>query len=380
MSKRPQLLKLIAEHPEAHQDPSLLHPLFARLPPLYPDTPDAPAPPPPGTLSARPSTRPSRGSSRPASRASASRSRSRSRRRGEKPPGTDEKPSAGAGEEADEKAAIREQLERSATLAPEDAGDEKAALKAELDGPILAELEPRAEALITDTLSASGGELLESVEVELGTPPLRDEDANPFAPLVLSDVFRLADSLMEKYPWDGALQGLDVLGPGSVVRTFDWERRGRPVDAEDAEAGDESADGEAGESSEDTDTESDSDSEGVRTPRAKRTPFTHADAEACIDADVIMPGGDELDELDEDAPPPVVKRVPRHFLSQILPGKLAYRVSNFGTALALGILVVGIGAVVLGWRRNSAWALWWGHVAQGWLRRSQLSRFLALLG
>lgn len=31
---------------EAADDPSLLHPLFSRLPPLYPDTPDHPGPPP----------------------------------------------------------------------------------------------------------------------------------------------------------------------------------------------------------------------------------------------------------------------------------------------------------------------------------------------
>lgn len=366
MSKRPQLLKLIAAHPEAHDDPSLLHPLFARLPPLYPDTPDAPTPPPPVPAGSRPtrsSTRKPRGGSR-----SASRSRSRSRRR-EKTTPVDEKPVDGV---EDEKAAVRSELDRSTTLAPDPpaAVDEK--IPVDLDGPILAELEPRSEAIVTDTLSQMGNEVLETVEIDFETPPARDEEVNPFTPLVLSEVFRLADELMEKYPFDGEdVRGNEVLGPGSVVRTWDWERRGRPSDSDGVEGEDAAAEEDEGE-------ESSSDSDGVRTPRHRRTPFTHTDAEACIDTDVIVPGGDELDDLDEDTPAQTVKRVPRHFLSTLLPGK--FRVSNFGTALALGILVVGLGAVMLGWRRNSAWALWWGHVAQGWLRRNQVSRLLALLG
>lgn len=47
MSKKKQMLKLVAGlGAEARLDPSLLHPLFQRLPPLYADTPDAPKPPP----------------------------------------------------------------------------------------------------------------------------------------------------------------------------------------------------------------------------------------------------------------------------------------------------------------------------------------------
>lgn len=436
MSKRPQLLKLIEQHPEADQDPSLLHPLFARLPPLYPDTPDAPEPPAPGVSarsSARSSARPSRVPSRATSRGgqspgsqsqSQSRSRSRSRlRNAEKPRPTEKAPLAtdgadgadGDGGEADEKAAIRAELERSTTLAPPDGGDEKAALRAALDGPILAELAPApapvAEALVSEKLTvaldadadtgadADAGLVVESVDVELelDAPVPRErereraEDANPFAPLVLSDVFALADGLMAKYPWDGPdVRGREVLGPGSCVRTFEWERRGRPATADAAADAPADADGEtreretAEEPGESDGSEDASDgSDGVRTPRACRSPFTHADAEACIDADVIVPGGDEMDDLEEDAPlPPPVKRVPRHFLSQLgfFPGKFKLSVGNFGAALALGIIVVGLGAVVLGWRRNTAWAMWWGHIAQGWIRRSQLSRVLALLG
>jgi hypothetical protein len=46
MAKKPQMLRLAKElGPEAADDPSLLHPLFSRLPPLFPDTPDQMTPP-----------------------------------------------------------------------------------------------------------------------------------------------------------------------------------------------------------------------------------------------------------------------------------------------------------------------------------------------
>lgn len=46
VAKKPQMLELAKKlGSEAEDDPSLLHPLFARLPPLYPDTPDLAHPP-----------------------------------------------------------------------------------------------------------------------------------------------------------------------------------------------------------------------------------------------------------------------------------------------------------------------------------------------
>lgn len=46
MIKKPQMMRLAQElGSEALEDPSLLHPLFARLPPLFSDTPDYPLPP-----------------------------------------------------------------------------------------------------------------------------------------------------------------------------------------------------------------------------------------------------------------------------------------------------------------------------------------------
>ena len=45
IAKKRQMIELAKKlGAEAMEDPSLLHPLFARLPPLYPDTPDSPMP------------------------------------------------------------------------------------------------------------------------------------------------------------------------------------------------------------------------------------------------------------------------------------------------------------------------------------------------
>jgi hypothetical protein len=47
VAKKAEMFSLAKElGSEAMDDPSLLHPLFARLPPLYPDTPSQPLPPP----------------------------------------------------------------------------------------------------------------------------------------------------------------------------------------------------------------------------------------------------------------------------------------------------------------------------------------------
>lgn len=223
--------------------------------------------------------------------------------------------------------------------------------------------------------------LREELDVKVAPRSREDDDPNPFAPIPLSHVFALADSLMDKYPWDGpVVRGGEVLGPGSVVQTFVWERAGRPLDtppdADSAENGaeaDEGNEGNGGDKGDKGDAGDEGHSDGARTPRAPQ-PFSHADAEACIDVEVIVPGGDELDD-EEDAAPATLpsKLVPRHFLARVLARSPlgALRRSSFGTALALGILVVGIGALILGWKGGRNWALWWGHVAHGWVRRGR---------
>ncbi|KAK8843409.1 hypothetical protein IAR55_007066 [Kwoniella newhampshirensis] len=51
IAKKPQMLRMAEDlGSEYHEDPSLLHPLFVRLPPLYPDTPSTPEPPNTGTV------------------------------------------------------------------------------------------------------------------------------------------------------------------------------------------------------------------------------------------------------------------------------------------------------------------------------------------
>lgn len=194
--------------PEAQQDPSLLHPLFARLPPLYPDTPDAPDPPP-------------------------------------------------------------------------------------------------------------GYQVL-----DVG---LKNHEPNPYSPIALSTVFALSDKLIKKYPWDGdKIRAHEVLGPGSMVRTYDKEKSGE---------------------------------------------WTLNDAEAAIDNDVILPGGDEADDEESLVPRSRFLNPFRVGLGQFIVGY-----GRLGTVLTIGIVVVGIGAVLFGWPGRSAdaqWARFWGLTVTQWSYKSR---------
>ncbi|WVO18295.1 hypothetical protein L204_106010 [Cryptococcus depauperatus] len=71
----------------------------------------------------------------------------------------------------------------------------------------------------------------DSSDPPLPTPTLSDLDdpsaPNPYAPIKLSELFALADSLSARYPWDGKLiKGRQVMGPGSVVTTYAAELQG----------------------------------------------------------------------------------------------------------------------------------------------------------
>jgi hypothetical protein len=129
-------------------------------------------------------------------------------------------------------------------------------------------------------------------------------------------VFALADKLMAKYPYDGKkIRAYEVFGSGSTVRTYAKEKA---VDAE----------------------------------------WTLADAENAIDKDVILPDGDEPDEEESLVPAP----------------RFAPRCDRLGTAVAVGVVVVGVGAVLLGWRGSRAdpqWIRFWGLVATSWSSRSR---------
>lgn len=184
MAKKPQMMALAKQMgPDAADDPSLLHPLFARLPPLHADTPE-----------------------------------------------------------------------------------ETASLKRDRHGP-------------------------------------RDEqDPNPYEPIPLSQCFALADDLMERFPWDGAIiRGEEIMGQGSVLSTYTTE----------AEAGLEGA-------------------------------------KESIDRDVVRDASESEDEEEE---PPQRRKVRRR--------------NPLGTAVAVGVVLVGIGIAVYGWKaggRQASWVRWWAAV------------------
>lgn len=241
------MLKLARDlGPEVTHDPSLLHPLFARLPPLYPDTPDSPSPPPDFTA---------------------------------------------------------------------------------------------------------------------GEPAPRDEP-NPYTPINLSTVFALADGLLVKYPWDGQrIRGQEVFGPGSVVSTFDKEPRARP----------------RGDNKEPVTSEKD---EWDEKQGLDEDAWTLSDAEAAIDNDVILPGGDAMDD-DEvltvarwSPLTPLSAFVGRVGLGLTSGGKGGmglYGFDRLGTAVAVGVVVLGIVAALFGWRRHTdpSWARFWGLVAGQWVVKSR---------
>lgn len=144
--------------------------------------------------------------------------------------------------------------------------------------------------------------------------PAPHEEPNPYTPIPLSRVFALADKLMVKFPYDGKkIRAYEVFGPGSMVRTYAKERGGD-------------------------------------------VKWTLADAEDAIDNDVMLPNGDEPDEEEFLTPP-----------SRLI------RCDRLGTAMAVGFLAVGIGAVLLSWRGRTdpQWVRFWSLVATSWSSKSR---------
>jgi len=206
VAKKPQMFKLAKKlGPEAIDDPSLLHPLFSRLPPLFPDTPDNPAPP------------------------------------------------------------------------------------------------------------ATGGGLGNIDIANL------DEDANPYEPIALSQIFAVADNLMLRFPWDGpVIRGREILGNGSVVSTYEQEA------AED---------------------------------------WSLHEAVRRIDNEIVIPGAAAMDEEEEEEEVPLPPRRRRPTWTIRMPR------NRIGTAVAVSIVFVGIGIAVFGVRAGGSradWARWWAMVIRGW--------------
>jgi len=149
-------------------------------------------------------------------------------------------------------------------------------------------------------------------------------EPNPYTPIPLSTVFALSDKLMAQYPYDGSrIRAYEVLGSGSAVRTYEKEK--------------------------------------------SEEEWTLSHAEGAIDNDVILPGGDEADDEESLIPAP---RFYNPF--RLGPGQIRY--DRLGTAFAVGIVVVGIGAALFGWHGRHVdpqWARFWGLVATQWVSKSR---------
>ncbi|KIR52495.1 hypothetical protein I315_05104 [Cryptococcus gattii Ru294] len=145
---------------------------------------------------------------------------------------------------------------------------------------------------------------------------LHDPDVNPYSAIRLSDVFQLADRLMEEYPWDGSLiRGGDIMGPGSVVVTYDqeWSEEG----------------------------------------------WTPEKALKYVDVDVVQPGAAVMDE-DEPVPSPISRRVTNPDLWKVLK-----RVKP-STLVALGVVFLGVGMAVYGVKLGGRSVTWRRVVAGIW--------------
>lgn len=140
-------------------------------------------------------------------------------------------------------------------------------------------------------------------------------DVNPYEPIALSTIFKVADDLMARYPWDGPLiRGHEILGEASSVVTYAKED----------------------------------------TPR-----WSLDMAEELVNGEVVRPGAatldDDSEEEEEDQPivPPIKLR--RRYRIRLPRNKV-------GTFVAFGVVLVGIGIAVYGSRSGglrSNWARWW---------------------
>ena len=159
-------------------------------------------------------------------------------------------------------------------------------------------------------------------------PPLTDplDDPNPYTPIPLSKLFQLADELMIKWPWDGAvIRGKDFMGGGSVVRTYELEMANRAGDLDTALE--------------------------------------------WMDRDVVKPRASIPDDEEEETVIPVRRRR----RSRIQPRK------KLGATLALGVVILGIGLTTYGSRSGAArgdWTKWWAWVIRKWIGKNEKAAML----
>ena len=158
-----------------------------------------------------------------------------------------------------------------------------------------------------------------------------DDEQNPYDPIPISRIFHITDDLLARYPWDGpVIRGKDIMGPGSVVNTYENEHlvgEGR---------------------------------------------WSLIEGEGMTNKEVILPGATIPDEPEEEEPPKrAAKRRPLK------------RRQQRQVAFALGVVVVGVGIAVYGWRaggNKAGWAGWWAAIVRSWAGRRAWDRGLGVLG
>lgn len=164
------------------------------------------------------------------------------------------------------------------------------------DPSLLHPLFVRLPPLYPDTPSSPNPQTSPSIspsELELHNP-----DINPYSPIRLSDIFQLADRLLEEYPWDGPLiRGREIMGPGSVMVTYDQEW--------------------------------------------SEEEWTAEKALKYVDVEVVQPGAAVMDE-DELVPSPTPRRVTNPALWEVL------KKVKPSTLVALGVVFLGVGMAVYG--------------------------------
>jgi hypothetical protein len=153
------------------------------------------------------------------------------------------------------------------------------------------------------------------------------DDPNPYDPIALSGLFQLADQLMAEHPWDGPdIRGADIMGEGSVVASYSLEMAARAPGDETSSAG-----------------------------------WTIDDALELVDKGVVRPGVATMDDEEDQEDSLHSKRPVRQRRRWLL--RLGQ--NKGGTALALGVVLIGIGMALFGLRAGgvqASWARWWALV------------------
>lgn len=181
------------------------------------------------------------------------------------------------------------------------------------DPSLLHPLFVRLPPLYPDTPSSPNPQTSPSIspsELELHNP-----DINPYSPIRLSDIFQLADRLLEEYPWDGPLiRGREIMGPGSVMVTYDQEW--------------------------------------------SEEEWTAEKALKYVDVEVVQPGAAVMDE-DELVPSPTPRRVTNPALWEVL------KKVKPSTLVALGVVFLGVGMAVYGVKLEGRGVVTWRRVIVG---------------